>query len=184
MKLMKKNPLLSAILTVSMVLPQIAIAQDYNPDPGDEDTSLLSFPPIPPLAKNETDTGELISPMKKGQTAPFTGLLLSPKAIASIIADIQSRDEEIEIKIQRGIETTKIQRSYEMTVERIRNESDNKLSLNRIQEQRKEIDRLDAALKKEKEDRPNPIVWAAVGVGAGILVSTLTAAAVVYAVKQ
>lgn len=184
MKLMKKNPLLIAILTVSMVLPQIAIAQDYNPDPGGEDTSLLSLPPVPPLAKNETDVGEAISPMKKGQTAPFTGLLLSPKAIASIIADIQSRNEEIQIEIQRVIETAEIQHSYEMTVERIRNESDNKLSLNRIQEQRKEIDRLDAALKKEKEDRPNPIVWAAVGVGAGVLVSTLTAAAVVYAVKQ
>ena len=184
MKFMKKNLLLIATLIVSMTLSPYIQAKDYNPDPGDEDVISVSFPPVPPLVKNEIDIVATISPMKKGQVAPFTGLLLSPAAISSIIVDIESKNETIQTEIQKAVEIINVQHTYETTVERIRNESNNKLSLNRVQEQRKEIDRLDAALKKEKEDRPNPATWAVIGICGGIIITTLAASVVIYATKQ
>ena len=184
---MKKNPLLILTLIASMTLSPIAMAQDYNPDPGEEDLSSASLPQLPPIpqpGKNEQPVGTAISPMKKGQTAPFTGLLLSPEAIAQIIVDIQTKEADIQIEVQRATDELNAEHEHDMTVARIRNESDNKLSQSRIDAQKKEIDRLDVELKKEKDDRPSPIVWTAIGVAAGVLVSTLTASAIVYAAKQ
>lgn len=181
---MKNNPLIIVALIMSMTLSSFVHAQNYSHDSEGNVLSTPPFPPIPSLSKNEVDIGKVISPMKKGQIAPFTGLLISPATIASIITDIQLKDEEIQTEVQRAIKTLEIQHDYAFSLEKIRNESDNRLSLTRVQEQRKEIDRLDAALKKEKEDRPNPTVWATIGVVAGVLISTLTASAVIYVTKQ
>lgn len=59
-------------------------------------------PPVPPLQPGEQPIGEAIAPMKKGQVAPFSGLLLSPEAVAKTIVELSSRDEQIAIEVNKA----------------------------------------------------------------------------------
>jgi len=52
---------------------------------------------------SESDLGAVISPLIKTQKAPFSGLLLSPRAIAEIIAEISSYEEAVTIEKDRLI---------------------------------------------------------------------------------
>jgi len=181
-----KNKIIASILAASMSLSSISFAQEeYNPDPDGEDyprnpSALpLTLPEIPDPLKNEADVGEAVSPMRKGQVAPFTGLLFSPAATATIIAEIESKQDEIDLEVQRAISEISVRHNHQLDIIRIRNEADSKIDKLRIDDQKREIDRLNLRLKEEREDRPNVLVWTVVGVGAGVILSTLTAAVIV-----
>jgi len=176
-----KNKLIQLITLFSITLSSITFASErtISPEPDDLEgpiTTTTIFPPIPEIPKSEPDVGEAISPMRKGQIAPFTGLLLSPAAVASVMTDLETKDELIRLEVERATSRLKLNHEHEMTILRIRSESDSKIDKLRIEEQRKDIDRIDAQLKKERESRPDPLVWASIGLGAGVVLSTLTAA--------
>ena len=178
-----KNKFIASVLLASMTFSSVSVAQDFDPEEEaprytSPDVS-VTLPPMPEPSKFEPDVGEAVSPMKKGQTAPFTGLLFSPAATATIIADIESKRDEIRIEVQKAVSELNVKHNHEMTIARIRNESDSKIDKLRIETQQRDIDRLAADLKKQKEEAANPFVWAAIGVGAGVLLSTLTAAVIV-----
>lgn len=174
-----KNKLLISILLSSLMSSSISMAEQPV-----EQRQPIVIPPSPAAQPNEPDVGAAISPMKRNQQAPFTGVLLSPAAVASIIADINSKNEAIRIEVDRAIKSQSAKHEYDISLLKLRSESDNKISQIRIDEQRKELNRVDEQLKKEREDRPNPMVWASLGLGAGIILSTLTASAIVYATRQ
>lgn len=181
-----KNKLIASILAASMTLSSMSFAQGgYDIDPDGElplhDPSALplTLPPIPEVPKTEVDVGEAVSPMRKGQVAPFTGLLFSPAAVATIITEIESKQAEIDLEVQRATDAMAVRHNHQLEIMRIRTDSDSKIDKLRIDEQKNEIDRLNLRLKQEREDRPNVLVWTAVGVGAGVILSTLTAAIIV-----
>lgn len=181
-----RNKFIASMLLLSMSMSSISFAQDYNPDPENDfkyastaSNVSLTLPPIPEVPKNEPNVGEAVSPMKRGQTAPFTGLLLSPAAVAKIIADIESKNDEIQLEVEKATAEQSAHHEYEKSIMKIRSESDSKIFTIRIDGQQKEIDRLDAQLKQERESRPNVFAWTALGLGAGVLLSTLTAAVIV-----
>lgn len=180
-----KNKLINFIVALSIVTSSAALAEDYklSPDP-DEEVSLgpkttLTFPQLPDIAQNEPDVGEAISPMKRWQKAPFTGLLLSPGAVASIMFDLQAKEDLIAIEVERATTKLNLLHTHELSVLKIRNEADKKIDKLRIDEQKKEIERLDLQIKKERESRPDPFFWASIGAGAGVILTTLTAAIIV-----
>ena len=62
----------------------------------------ISLPQTPKPVEGEVDVGAAISPMKKGDKAVFTGLLLSPRAIATMIAQTNALKSQIPIEIQKA----------------------------------------------------------------------------------
>lgn len=181
-----KNKLINFIVALSVTASSIGYAEDYslNPDPEEAEVSLgpktsLTFPPVPDVLPSEPDVGEAISPMKRWQKAPFTGLLLSPGAVVSIMYDLQSKEDLIAIEVERATTRLNLLHTHELSVVRIRNEADKKIDKLRIDEQKKEIERLDLQIKKERESRPDPFLWASIGAGAGVVLTTLTAAIII-----
>jgi len=178
-----KSKLINFIIALSIVTSSVCPAQNYHlsPDPDEVEVPVgpkttLTFPQVPDVPQSEPDIGEAISPMKRWQKAPFTGLLLSPGAIASIMYDLQSKEDLIAIEVKKETNRLKLLHNHELSVFRIRNESDKKIDKLRIEEQKKEIEKLDLQIKKERESRPDPLVWASIGAGAGVILTTLTAA--------
>jgi hypothetical protein len=57
----------------------------------------ISFPTVP-LQPGEADPGEVLFPMKRYDKAPFSGVLLSPRATAKIVADYSTLGKQIEIE--------------------------------------------------------------------------------------
>ncbi len=180
-----KNKLISFIVALSITSTSICNAYEYSLSPDPEvDTSIapkttLTFPEIPEIPESEPDVGEAISPMKKWQRAPFTGLLLSPGAIASIMYDLQDKEDLIAIEVNKATKKLNLLHSHEISILKIRSESDSKINKLRIEEQNKEIEKLDLQIKKERESRPDPLLWASIGAGAGVILTTLTAAIIV-----
>jgi hypothetical protein len=52
--------------------------------------------------------------MKKGQVAPFTGVLMSPEAVAKVIVELNSRDEEIAIEVNKAVAEQQVKDQYKI----------------------------------------------------------------------
>jgi chaperonin cofactor prefoldin len=73
-----------------------------------------TVPPAPEPVAGEIPVGEAISPMKKGQVAPFTGVLMSPEAVAKVIVELNSRDEQITIEVTKARAEQQVKDQYKI----------------------------------------------------------------------
>jgi len=135
----------------------------------------------PEVPKAEKDVGASLSPLKKFQLAPFTGVLLSPLAVSSLIAELNAKSEEIKIEVNKAKAETKVNFEYEKSILQNSCTADKKVIEANLINQQKQIASLDAALRAEIESRPNPVGWAILGLAAGVVVATATASVIVAA---
>jgi hypothetical protein len=62
--------------------------------------------PVPTTSASvDPAQGAVISPLRKGQRAPFTGVLLSPEAAARVIVNQQMVPQQIAIEVDRAKQT-------------------------------------------------------------------------------
>lgn len=133
-----------------------------------------TIPPAPALVAGEPDVGNALSPMKKGQTAPFTGVLLSPGAVATVSVNLQSINDKIKIEVEKAQGDDKAQCDAATSALKIQAVADGKrlqAELTASTTDNKVItDRLAAAEK----DRPNLTLWVSGGVLGGVLLTLAT----------
>lgn len=129
---------------------------------------------------NEPDPGEAISPMRKGNRAPFTGVLLSPRAMAKILVDIKTAQERVAIEVDKAKAECEANCDKKASDKAASCEADKKIAEATIEQNIKEIQSLNKELKDLRDDQPNVYLWTGLGVLAGIGVSVLA----VYAVSQ
>lgn len=142
------------------------------------------FPEIPKPLATETDVGAAISSLKKGQVAPFTGILLSPKAAATIVVQLDSLKEQIKIELQKA-KAEEIAKCDFKTSELItKNESDKKIFAARLDEQIKVGLVLQDRLKKEESSRVNTPLWVGVGTTLGVITGIGITLLSVYTINQ
>lgn len=139
--------------------------------------------PLPITPPEEIDPGAAVSPMNKGQKAAFTGVLLSPKAVATVITELSSVGEKIKIeteKVKSEQQTICKKETSDLTVKAETEKSIFKLD---AEAKGKTIDVLQLRLDEEKKSRPNVILWSGLGAAGGIAVTLLTVFAVSQATK-
>lgn len=126
------------------------------------------------VPSGEEDIGAAISPMPKGIRAPFTGLLLSPRAVATLITEISSYQELLEI------ETRRLKQEYDADIEfrlkklKIEHETDMSVLKVRLESSNTTISNLEKSLQEEIDSRPNVFLWMSLGVAGGIALTLLT----------
>ena len=164
---MDTKKFISTILIASQLFVSLPASADVT-----------TIPPPPPPVPGEVDVGAAISPMKKGQTAPFTGVLLSPKATATIVAQLNLMQEQIKIEVDhaRGEERAKC--DFNTAELRTRLETDKVILQAQIDEHNKRIDILTDQLKKEESSRPSAGTWFGIGGLAGVGLTILTVFAI------
>lgn len=134
--------------------------------------------PVPALQPGEQSVGQVVSPLKQGQKAPFTGVLLSPEAIAKIIVDYQNAQNETDIQVKRavGIQAAQDQLkiddltgalTYQKTVD-----------ATQIKAANDQINVLSKQLQDAENSKSSPVVWGSLGAVGGIVVTILTVFAV------
>lgn len=136
-----------------------------------------TLPQVQPV-QGEISVGPAVSPMKKGQIAPFSGVLLSPEAVAKIIVDFNNQKAQTQIEVDKAIAIQKakdqliidnvsadLQREKDVAIAQVKNRDDQLKILN---------DRIADAEK----NKPNVVAVAGLGAVAGAALVVLSFIAV------
>ena len=138
---------------------------------------------LPPVIVATTAAAVEVEPviigLKAGDKAPFDGVLLSPEAVATIIAEREALENKIMIERDKAQQECKIEAKKDLDLLKITRDAD----LASLKAEKDAITKnnaqLTAALKEEIANRPNPVLWSGLGAAAAGLV----AAAVVLLIK-
>jgi len=166
---------------MSMLSPQACLAQakDVSPEPEKMEDVL---PPVQ-LAPGEKDPGLALSPMKKGQKAPFTGVLLSPSAVANVIVELKSIDERIQIEVAAAMQKQTAICEKSTSDLKTKQEADRKILQADLADKARVILAKEQEIKKLRDEQTNPWAWLGAGAAGGITLTVLTAFAISKATK-
>lgn len=142
-----------------------------------------SIPAPPPPVPGEVDVGAAISPMRRGQIAPFTGVHLSPVALATVLTELKSVDERITIEVKKARGEEEAQCTFKVSEVKTTLTADNKIVKASLEERERRLKILEERLEESEEDRPDILFWGALGFGLGAGATILTAFAVSSAAK-
>lgn len=139
----------------------------------------LTFPDVV-VPTGEKDPGSAISPMKKNDKAPFTGVLLSPRAVATIITQINNVDEQIGIEVEKARSEEKAQCEFKTSELKTTFEADKKILVAYVDAGQRDIVSLREQLAKSETSQANLAFWVGMGFVGGVLITLVT----VYAVSH
>lgn len=129
----------------------------------------------------EPDVGMAISPLKKDKSIPpFSGVLLSPAAVAWIIVELETMAKTIDLERKHATELANAWCEKRVSDEKHSLETDKSILQFEVENNLKTIEKLAKDLEDERENRPNLVLWTSLGVAGGIGLTLLT----VYAVNQ
>lgn len=131
------------------------------------------------VVKN-TNEANLVSPLRKGQPAPFPGVLFSQRATATIITDVKAVDERVKIEVTSAVKEAEARKQFEIDETKSRCKSDTAVLTADREEKMKRIALLEDELKKTSAASPSRTLWLGIGAGAGIVLTVVT----VFAVSQ
>lgn len=160
-----KNKIISAVLLASFTMSKVSSAQE-----------LTKLPKIE-TPYGEIDPGEAISPMNKGQKAPFSGVLLTPKAIAKVIVDLKSIDDKVKLETDNTIRVQQELCLRDATQTKITVDADKKILMASIDEKMRTIGLYEEQLKKESR-KMDPGLLVGIGIVVGVSLTTLSALAI------
>jgi hypothetical protein len=172
-----KKFLISLLVCVFALSPAMAMADEHDIYEGGK----ITLPEPPKPVPGEPKVGAAISPMRWGQTAPFSGVLLSALAVATVVAELNSIDEQIELELDRERKVQKAQCEFKIEQVRIILGADKKILSAQLEARKKEIDILNERLEKSENAAPNLALWVGGSFIAGVVVTVLTTIAVSYA---
>jgi len=171
------------ILSMALMLPNAALAQNI-PSP-ELETPRKGIKDIPPakLQPGEKDPGAALSPMKKGQRAPFTGVLLSPVAVANVIVEIESFEERLHIEVMRSVAEERAAGDKRLNDANAGSTADKKILQANFDAAKRETEAYRTELKNLKDSQTNPYLWTTLGAAGGIAFTLLTVFAVAQVTK-
>lgn len=163
---------LSAILAISLTLTPI--------------TAIAKEPVNIPSPDPDTEVAR-ISPMRKGHAAPFTGVLFSPKATATVLEEIQTFNERMKIEVDKAVKDLSAKKQFELdeatsrcTTAKTVLQADIDAKDARIKSLTKDLKDAEDAKRDAIENSPSRLLWAGLGVAAG----AATAILITFAVNQ
>jgi|LauGreDrversion4_2_1035121.scaffolds.fasta_scaffold354881_2 biopolymer transport protein ExbD len=166
---MKK--IISAVLLFSFFSSNVTYAQDTTDLPRIE------------TQQGEVDPGEAISPMKSQQKAPFTGVLLSPKAVATITAKLSSIAEKIRlVQAEATEQAQEVCRNEKVTTE-IRVKADKEILEAKIRDNERTIELYQKSLNEAKQSQHDPAVLIGLSAGGAAVLTALSILAVAQSIK-
>lgn len=152
--------IISILLIFVLMLPSFAWAEPQLP-------TVTALP-------NEISVGPAVSPMKKGQTAPFSGVLLSPEAVAKVIVDYNNQKAQSQIEIDRAKELQKAQDQLviDNLVADLKREKEVAEAGRKSSSEQLQI--LNKRIEEAEKNKPNVAIVAGLGAAAGAALVILT----------
>jgi len=160
---------ISSLLIATMLAASVPAWADppATPAPAVTATASATAPTPPPV----------ISPLQKGQAAPYTGVLLSPPAVAQIVAQQDTSKAAAALAIQHQSEIDAAQQKYALDSAATTCTADKTILQAQVTDGQKQNQILTQQLKSATSG-PGAPVWIGVGFVGGVVVTVLTAFAV------
>lgn len=175
--------IISTLVILTFLFPNLVFAQSVPlSDPDKPSQSINSLPPMK-LQPGEKDPGAALSPMKLGQKAPFTGVLLSPVAVANVIVEIETFEERLHIEIMRAVSEEHAIGDKRFSDASVGCIADKKELQANLDASKREVDIYKVELKKSNDSQSNPYIWASLGAIGGAAFTLLTVFAVTQVTK-
>ena len=152
--------LIAALLLVSITSSSVSAAE-------------TKLPPIP-----EPDIGEVISPAWKDKPAPFSGVLMSPKATAKMIAELSGINARIAAEVTKTTDDLNAKHKFNMSEADAKCKREKKDLQDDIDVKSSKISSLEIEIKKKEAETPNRGLWAGIGFAGGIATTFLVILAV------
>jgi len=179
---MNIKKIISTLVLVT-ILPNLAFAQNIpSPEPDETTKNMRVLPPMK-LQPGEKDPGAALSPMKLGQRAPFTGVLLSPAAVANVIVEFETFEERLHIEVMRSVSEERAAGDKRLSDANAGCVADKKELQANLDASKRETDAYKTELKNIKDSQPNPYIWAGLGALGGAAFTLLTVFAVTQVTK-
>lgn len=128
---------------------------------------------IPPVQtpSGEADPGNVLVVTKKSAPAPFTGILLSPRAVAELLSKLEAAKKEADLAAARAREEQRTKDETEIKGLQIELGAEKRSAEERLAIRDNRISALEKDLVKSQEDKPNPVTWFAVGATSTALIT-------------
>jgi flagellar motility protein MotE (MotC chaperone) len=124
-----------------------------------------------------------ITPLKKGQVAPYDGNLLSPKAVATIIAQLDAIPSKIQIEVDKTRSEEKAQCQFQLSEAKTNADLETKIKNAKIEQQIKSLEVLQERIAKLEKETSGSTLWVTLGVTGGLLVGAGATFLLMSAVK-
>jgi hypothetical protein len=111
-----------------------------------------------------------MTPLNKGIPAPYNGVLLSPPAIASIIADKESEKERINLEVDTAVKKVTAKFGLDLAELTTKNDSDKKILQAQVDAGLAENKEKDKIIDKNQQTI-KPITWLCIGGVAGTAIT-------------
>lgn len=141
------------------------------------------LPDPPKLQLTEPIIGEVITPIKIKQEAPYTGVLLSPAAVASLTVRLNNTQEQIKLEVDKANGEANARCVFKL--DSAKNVFDTELGILQVklESSNEKMKLLNEELSKQTNKQPSSF-WFGVGVTAGVIGGILLTSFAVYAVNQ
>ena len=140
----------------------------------------ITLPPIPDMDLDEPNVGKAVSPMKKGQRAPFTGVLLSPEAVADITVEFESFPERLKLEVDMAVGMSQVDAQHRIDMLLAEGAADLSVAEAKLKAQLQVNSVLSKRIEKIEAEMGNTTLWFGMGITGGV-VATL---AIVYVSSQ
>lgn len=124
-----------------------------------------------------------LTPIRKGQAAPYAGVLLTPKAVATIIAEKETEKEKIAAMVDAAVKTAEAKKDFQIAELKTNCETDIKNQKVIANANLEKVKLLEKTVKQLQDDMPNRTTWTVVGFVGGVAVTLATVFVVSQAVK-
>ena len=127
-------------------------------------------------------TAPTVTPLIKGQPAPYTGVLMSPEAVAQVIAQNDTAAQALKLAVQHQADLDAAQLKFQLDTLTTTCTADKNDLQAQVDDGKKQINILNDQLKKETGG-PSPPVWIGLGAAGGVVATILIVFAVGKATK-
>ena len=155
---------LKRFISVLLVVTSLAPARVYA-----DDTS----PPIISQPAGEKDPGNVLTVVKQGNLVPFTGILLSPRSVAELLAKQALAQKEADLAAARATELQSIRDQAEVKGLQVELTAEQKSEGERLTIRDNRISQLEKDLVSSEANKSNPLTWFFVGAGTTAIVVAL-----------
>lgn len=152
----------AALVVAAFIFPGISSA----------DESVAKTPPVMLTKPVDPSKDSVTLGIKQGQVAPFTGVLLSPKAVADIIVKQDELKKQAELDKQKALADQKVEDDAKLKEAQTAASVDATACDQRIKLRDDNLAKTEKDLETARSAQTSPTMWAAIGGVVGVVVGT------------